>query len=773
MVLACPDLGCPTLSLRKSAGRGMNMTNNGLKRPESELENELAQLRQENEALRKQLSRYPDETTTAAPPLEPALPATPLLNDKDKLELYRRVYLASNDGIVITDRFGNLIECNPSHQRHVGLRLEEIQNHKIENFIHPEDAMRIREAITANQQFRGEIKMKNTTSDTIYVDLSISAIYNDENELVNFVGIGRDITENKRSREVLVKRIRYEKEIANCSSALLENVEPEKVLPRALLHLLAASGTDRVYIFENFEDPTDGLCARQRFEVCASNVHSEQKNSLLQKLSYDKLLSSWREMLASNKPYGGLTRNLPLPIQAILQPQGVVAILILPVFVNKDWYGFIGFEDVTREREWREEEIRLLCTAADMIGGYYARWQAQEALRASEARFRKLVENSNNVIFALNPHGELTYLSPKFEKNSGFPDDEFLGKPVQSIIFTDDVPIFEQWLYESVILGDDQQIGFPTRFLTKDNQLRWFVTNASVIRDKAGQPLEIIGVAHDITEMKRVLDELEQTNQNLLATQAQLVQSEKMASLGMLVAGIAHEINTPIGSVNSMHDTLIRATSRLQKLLAGKCLHDSANLSKIDAMFQVISDANQVIQSGIKRVTTLVKRLRSFVRLDEAEIKIADLHEGLEDTLILIHHELKHHIQIVRDYGKIPPIACFLGRLNQIFVNILINAKQAITEKGTITIKTHYQCGKVFIHFTDTGSGIAKHNLQKIFDPGFTTKGVGVGTGLGLSICYQIIQEHHGEIQVKSELGQGTTFTLILPDNLAEILGIY
>ena len=154
----------------------------------------------------------------------------------------------------------------------------------------------------------------------------------------------------------------------------------------------------------------------------------------------------------------------------------------------------------------------------------------------------------------------------------------------------------------------------------------------------------------------------------------------------------------------------------------------------------------------------------------EAELKEADLHEGLEDTLVLIHHEIKHNIEIVRNYGEIPSISCYPGRLNQVFLNILINAKQAIRDKGKISISTHQDNGKIFIEFADTGLGISKEKLSKVFDPGFTTKGVGVGTGLGLSICYQIIQDHHGEIRVDSEVDIGTTFTIILPINLDEIL---
>ncbi|MCB2230928.1 hypothetical protein KQH82_09465 [bacterium] len=265
-------------------------------------------------------------------------------------------------------------------------------------------------------------------------------------------------------------------------------------------------------------------------------------------------------------------------------------------------------------------------------------------------------------------------------------------------------------------------------------------------------------------ELEKAHRELFEANRTLRDTQAQLVQSEKMASLGSLVAGIAHELNTPIGAVNSMHHTLMRAFGNIRE-----ALEDSATAPQeamLQRNFDAINDANRVIGSGTERVMNIVKRLRSFARLDEAELKTVDIHEGIEDTLTLIHHEIKHHVTVVRNFGKLPPIPCYPGQLNQVFLNLLNNARQAIVGEGTITITTAMKDGLVRIGISDTGTGIKPEHLEKIFDPGFTTKGVGVGTGLGLSICYQIVQKHFGKIEVASEVGKGTTFTIILPTDL-------
>jgi len=170
-------------------------------------------------------------------------------------------------------------------------------------------------------------------------------------------------------------------------------------------------------------------------------------------------------------------------------------------------------------------------------------------------------------------------------------------------------------------------------------------------------------------------------------------------------------------------------------------------------------------------VLILIVPLFSIARLDEAEFQQSDIHEGIDSTLTLLNRELKEKVTIRRDYGKIPKIFFYAGELNQVFMNILRNAIQAIENKGTIKIKTSTEKNSVCVQISDTGKGIPPEDINKIFDPGFTTKGVGVGTGLALAICYQIIQKHKGEIRVESQLAEGSTFTIILPADLDKLIG--
>ncbi len=237
-----------------------------------------------------------------------------------------------------------------------------------------------------------------------------------------------------------------------------------------------------------------------------------------------------------------------------------------------------------------------------------------------------------------------------------------------------------------------------------------------------------------------------QALEELRETQLQLINSEKMASLGQLVAGVAHEINTPVASIKSNNGII-------QKLLPKL---------KDDDIAEILRDINSVDFEAITRINHIVTSLKKFVRLDEAELQEADINKEIDLTLDLIRHETKNRIEIEKDYGEMPAIRCFPNMLNQVFTNILINACQAIEEKGTIKITTRSEGDKVIIKFKDDGRGIPQNELGKIFTAGYTTKGVGVGTGLGLAICTKIIEKHNGEIIANSEVGKGSEFIITI-----------
>ena len=244
-------------------------------------------------------------------------------------------------------------------------------------------------------------------------------------------------------------------------------------------------------------------------------------------------------------------------------------------------------------------------------------------------------------------------------------------------------------------------------------------------------------------------------------TQALLVQSKTMASVGQLAAGIAHEINNPIGAMQSIQQSMQKSGQKIRSYIANNFKNIEKDI-EFDKFFKVMDETNRITLDGTKRISGIVKAMKNFANLDEAEEQLYDIHEGLNDTIRLLQTDLKT-IKIETVFTQVPKILVRPAKLNQVFWNIMQNAVQAVDSKGHIRITTNYHNPNIEIVFRDNGRGMPADIVERVFEPGFTTRGVGVGTGLGLSICYKIIQEHHGTIDIKSNVGQGTTVTLTLP----------
>jgi len=264
--------------------------------------------------------------------------------------------------------------------------------------------------------------------------------------------------------------------------------------------------------------------------------------------------------------------------------------------------------------------------------------------------------------------------------------------------------------------------------------------------------------------------EAEDAYGRLQGAQADVVNSAKMAALGQLVAGVAHEINTPMGALNSNHDVIRRALDKLQVILEDERV-DPDELEQVRRIVKALHGVQSTNDMAVERMGHIVKSLRTFGRPDRSEVGPLDLTEGLDSTLTILSHEVRGRIDIVREYGDVTLAECFPNRLNQVFMNLLMNACQAIEESGTITVRTALTEGgdAASIQVEDTGSGIPPETLAKIFEPGFTTKGSRVGMGMGLLISRQIVEQHGGQISVESTPGEGTTFTLTLPLRLAAV----
>jgi len=278
-------------------------------------------------------------------------------------------------------------------------------------------------------------------------------------------------------------------------------------------------------------------------------------------------------------------------------------------------------------------------------------------------------------------------------------------------------------------------------------------------------------------ELAETLEQkVEERKKELENAQRQLLQQEKMASIGQLAAGVAHEINNPTGFVYSNLQTLKNYHRQLSEVLnLARTLLDSAAPAQknkfsakwkqedIDYIINDLTDLDDQSIKGTERIIRIVRGLSRFSHVNEDQQESFNLNELLDSTVELLWNEIKHKVELVKEYGKVPNINGNPNQISQVFVNLIMNALQAVDKKGTITLGTRLDNGAVEIKIIDTGSGITQENLNKVFDPFFTTKPVGQGTGLGLAISYQIIKAHGGDIKIESELWKGTTFTITLP----------
>jgi PAS domain S-box-containing protein len=509
----------------------------------------------------------------------------------------------------------------------------------------------------------------------------------DKNDQVTgLIGVATDITLRYQAQLALAERERYLATLVEVQRRLLALKGEEDYHPAILKLLGQAADASHVYVFES-QDADNQLQLNPCGYWCATGIHCERDSHRCQNLPYDECLPQWTQRLALGETILGRVKEFPESERFVLEQQGVLSLLVLPLTVKERFFGFIVFDNCADTRVWSASEVDLLRAAAAALSLQHERSKAEVALRRSEAQ----------------------------------------------------------------------------------------------LREQATQ--------------------LEQTLHQLKQAQAQLVQSEKMSSLGLMVAGIAHEINNPVCFV---YGNLAPAGEYIRELLELVELYrqhypvpvpeiqEYAEEIEVDFLVKDLPDLLASMKVGAERIRDIVTSLRTFSRLDEAKMKRVNIHEGLNSTLLILQHRLKEKpgrptIEVVKKYGDLPLIECYSGQLNQVFTNILANAIDALESQRVsseqvdsepltpypsprIEIRTEVvdaadsDLKDVVIRIIDNGPGMTERVRLMLFDPFFTTKPVGQGTGLGLSISYQIVvAEHGGQLRCASAPGQGTEFIIQIP----------
>ena len=378
------------------------------------------------------------------------------------------------------------------------------------------------------------------------------------------------------------------------------------------------------------------------------------------------------------------------------------------------------------------------------------RKKAEETLKRERDFISAVIDTAGALVVVLDPQGRIVRFNRACEQTTGYSFDEARNQ------YFWDMFLIPEEVKQVKAAFDKLRAGlFPNEAtnygVTKDGSRRLIAWSNTALFGDDGSVEYIIGTGIDITERRRAEQALRESEE------AKRIQAAKMASLRQLIAGVAHEMNNPIGVIASNNDVSSRAIDKIKEVLTQE--------QRLKAL-AILEKMNQTSKMASGRIAEIVANLRSFVRLDEAEWQMADVHEGIDNAIALMEMEpeFSSRIRVTKDYGDIPEIYCSPSSLNQVFRSMLRNSSEAIEGKGEIKIRTFAQQERVKIEISDTGRGIPAENLERIFDPGFTTKGVRVGVGLGLSVCYQIVvNEHRGRIDVASALDRGTTFTVTLP----------
>ncbi|MBU4262517.1 MAG: PAS domain-containing protein [Proteobacteria bacterium] len=423
------------------------------------------------------------------------------------------------------------------------------------------------------------------------------------------------------------------------------------------------------------------------------------------------------------------------------------------------------------EERVRERTMQLAETNEKLENELEERKKIEKRIKASHAELNYIFNAASAGMRVVDNNYTVIRVNRNFLQMVGLSMEEVIGKKCFDIFggakcHSPDCPL-------TLIRSGRKTVEYEVDKVLTDHERITCSLTAAPFYGPDGQLIGIVEDFKDITLRKKAVKELAEAYADLKATQSQMLQREKMASVGQLAAGVAHEINNPVGFVSSNLGTLAKYIGRLTEYID---LQDKAVISDLREQLQaarkelkidyIIEDAKDLIREsldGTGRVSTIVRGLKSFSRIDEARRQAADINECLEATLNIVWNELKYKATVTKDYGDIPQTLCNPQQLNQVFMNFLVNAAQAIAKQGEIRIRSWQETNWIFVSIADTGCGIAAENLSRIFEPFFTTKDVGKGTGLGLSISYDIIKKHGGDIAVESETGRGTTFTVKIP----------
>ncbi len=566
----------------------------------------------------------------------------------------------------------------------------------------------------------------------------------------------REAVERRRAEDKLQHRLEMEEIVATISTSfiIIESNNSDNEISHALQLIGEFTGVDRCCINLLSGDETKIV---QVYNWCAEGViRNPGKIRDMSVNSFAWLMKRLRQFKTIHIP-----KVADLPAHAVRekkmwQSELIRSVLIIPLILDNSLAGFFGFNTVRAEKTWPDEDIRLLRLIGEIISRVLARKQTEEALKKSEKRYRAVVDDQNEMICRFLPDTTLTFVNKSYCRYFNRNQNELIGRPFLELIPDENHEKIRNFLNS---FTPDNYINTYEHFVkAPKGELCWLQWTDRAIFDDQGQLAEFQSVGRDITERRKAEEALKKAYLELKDAQAQLVQSAKLASIGQLAAGVAHELNQPLMVIR------LNAQFIMQSLQEKNPVNDE--------LLQQL----EVIERNTSRMRDIINHLHSFSCQSHRNFQATDINRVIDDSFIMMGEQLRlHGIEVKKSLNRdIPLVWGNENRLEQVFLNLIANAKDAVREnqeqdshkKGILEIETGIdEKSKDFVEILirDNGSGIPAEHLEQIFDPFFTTKDVGEGMGLGLSISYGIVKEHMGDIEA-TETGQnGTTFRVRLP----------